>query len=198
MTTFGPKGIIFIKFTIMQLKLFSKSSTVLGCLLITCFSFGQKPFSEPIEGQVNSTFGGTIGKCKASSITFKYRLSTVSGEPAIYTNMKWENSYGTAIDCLGEGDFQIFIHAAVFGQYIDYWIPAQGSFGVMPKGDKKWGMNPLSGSPNWDELFLKNEPSNNSERNYLSADSAKAAWKSGYLRIKGILLLDKNGSKHNF
>ena len=180
----------------MKPKHLFKPGILIVNLFISNFLFAQKPFSEPIEGQVNSTFGGTIEKCKASSITFKYRLSTLSGEPAIYTNMKWENGYGTAIDCLSDGDFDIFIHVTV--QYTDYWIPAQGSFGVMPKGDNQWGMNPLSGSPDWDELFLKNEPSKNSDRNFLSADYAKAAWKSGYLRVKGILILERNGSKHDF
>ena len=180
----------------MQPKLFLKPSLVILSLLITCFTFGQKPFSEPIEGQVNSIFGGTIGKCKASSITFKYRLSTLSGEPTIYTNMKWENSYGTTIDCLSEGDFEIFIHVTIVELYTDYWIPAQGSFGVVPKGDNKWGMNPLSGSPDWDELFLKSEPSKNSSENFIDTDEAKGIWKSGYLQVKGILLIDKNGGKN--
>lgn len=180
----------------MHPKLLVRTSMFLFSLLFTCISFGQKPFSEPIEGQVEESFGGKIGNCKLSSLTIKYRLSTVTGEPAIYTNLKWKNDYGTAIDCLSDGDFEIFIHVVV--QYTDYWIPAQGSFGIMPKGDNKWGMNPLSGSPDWGELFLKGEPSRNSERNFLSADYAKAAWKSGYLRVKGILLIDKNGSKHDY
>ena len=55
------------KLTFMQLKLFLKFSIDLPCFLVTCFSFGVKPFSGPIEGQVNSTFGGAIGNCKASS-----------------------------------------------------------------------------------------------------------------------------------
>lgn len=182
----------------MQPKLFLRPSLVILSLLITCFTFGQKPFSEPIEGQVNPIFAGTIGKCKASSITIKYRLSTIVGEPTIYTNLKWENAYGTAIDCLSDGDFEIFIHITMFGQYTDYWIPAEGSLGLIPNGDNSWGMNPIPGSPSWDELFLKSEPSKDSERNFLSADYAKAAWKSGYLRVKGILLIDKNGDKQYF
>ena len=156
-------------------------------------SFGQRPFSEPIEGQSKSIFGGTIGKCKASSITFKYRLSTLAGEPTIYTNMKWENAYGTSIDCLSDDEFQIFIKVQVI--YTWYWIPAQGSFGLVPKGDNTWGKNPLSGSPNWDNLFLKSEPSKNSSESFIGSDEAKGIWKSGSLRVLGILIIDKDGNK---
>ncbi len=177
----------------MQPRLFLKPSFVLLSLLFTCVSFGQRPFSEPLEGQCKSIFGGTIGKCKASSITFKYRLSTLSGEPTIYTNMKWENTYGTSTDCLSDGEFQTFIKVQVI--YTSYWIPAQGSFGLVPKGDNTWGKNPLAGSPNWDELFLKSEPSKNSSENFIDADEAKGIWKSGSLRVLGILIIDKNGDK---
>lgn len=177
----------------MQPKLFLKPSLVLLSLLITFFSFGQRPFSDPIEGQFTSTFGGKIGKCKASSITFKYRLSTLSGEPTIYTNLKWENAYGTSTDCLSEDPFQMFIKVQVI--YTWYWIPAQGSFGLVPKGDNTWGKNPLAGSPNWDELFLKSEPSKNSSENFIDASESKSIWKSGSLRVLGILIIDSNGNK---
>ena len=184
----------------MKSKFILKPLCFLICLFSASLAIAQKPFSEPIEGQVASIFGGTIGDCKASSITCKYRLSTLVGEPTIFTNMKWENAYGTAVDCISEGDFEIFIYVTVFGQYTDYWIPAQGSFGLVPKGTNTWGENPLSGSPNWDELFLKSAPTKafqNSGREFITSDLAKSIWKSGYLRVKGILLVDKNGNKTN-
>lgn len=46
-----------------------------------------------------------------------------------------------------------------------------------------------------DELFLKSEPSKNSNENFIDADEAKGIWKSGSLRVLGILIIDKNGGK---
>ncbi len=68
--------------------------------------------------------------------------------------------------------------------------PARGSFGLVPKGDNTWAQNPLAGSPNWDELFLKSEPSKNSSENFIDPNEAKGIW-----RVLGILIIDKNGGK---
>lgn len=174
---------------------FLKFLNILLLLTIVNVALSQKPFSEPLDGQFKNGYGGTIGECKTSSITFKYHLSTLVGEPVIFTNFKWENAYGTSLDCLSGEEFQIYIKVRVI--YTSYWIPAAGTGGLVPKGDDNWGHNPLSGSPNWDELFLKNEPSKNSTEDFISADEAKAIWKSGSLRVVGSLILDKKGDRTN-
>jgi hypothetical protein len=175
-----------IKLVILLELLFSAATSVIA----------QRPYTEPIEGQTTTSYNTRIGDCKIASITFKYFLSTVTGEPAIYANLKWENAYGSDPDCLGNESFDIYIH--VVALYNDYWIPAQGAMGLIPAGNNRWGMNPLPGSPNWDELLMKSKPSRNIEPDFLSADYAKTAWKSGYFRVSGILLLDKDGNEYHF
>lgn len=170
-------------------------------IIFTCsISSSQKPLLEPLEGQFTKSFGLTIGKCKISSMSVKYSLSTIVGEPTIYTNLKWVSTNSNYINCLADEKFEIFIQVYVSDG--TYYIPAQGSFGLVPKGDASWGNNPLSGSPDWDELFLTDLSSvrafDEKNRNYLSAENAKYYWKSGKFRVAGIVLLEENGDKTTF
>ena len=164
-------------------------------LFISFSIFGQKPYSEPLEGEYDAS-PYSIGDCKISSMKFKYYLSTLSGEPVIYINLKWQNGYSTDIDCLSDVSFELFIEVYIADRYLTLYIPAQGSFGLIPKGDNTWGANPLAGSPDWDRLFLKYEPrnafANYDDSDYIEADYAKAIWKSGSIMFRSIIIVDKN------
>ena len=96
----------------MQQSFLSKQLLFLLGILLTSHLFAQQPFSEPIEGEGKS-LGITIGDCKMSSMAIKYRLSTLSGEPVVYTNVKWEKSYSGSNDCLSDESFEVLIWVTV-------------------------------------------------------------------------------------
>ncbi len=183
----------------MQNKVLLNLSLVLLSALVTTFCFGQKPYKEPLEGQLHRYSSFTIGTCEVSDVTAKYRLSTTVGEPTVFLNFKWKATSSAKLDCLDSESFEAFIE--VYIGYTKYYIPAAGALGTIPKGDNTWGNDPLSGSPSWSELFLPSlngiTPGNSRNRNYVSEDIAKGYWQSGAFRVTGVVFLDKDGNKNS-
>ncbi|MFT3948565.1 MAG: hypothetical protein QM763_16500 [Agriterribacter sp.] len=179
----------------MQLK----HLLLLASIITACSSFGQKPYKEPLEGEVRRGSSFTIGNCNLSTLTAKYRLSTYMGEPTVYLNFKWSAANSNDNDCLSGEIFEAFIE--IYVSYSDkYYIPAAGAMGTIPKGNNTWGNDPLPGSPNWNELFLPSlngiTPGNSRNRNFISGDRAKNYWQSNTLRVGGIVLVDAQGSQY--
>lgn len=174
-------------------------SVILLTGLFALPGIAQKPFSEPLEGQFHSYSTFSVGSCRTSEMTVKYRLSTIVGQPTVFLNLKWKAYSVSNDDCLNEEPFEMFIEVLVNGGYV--YIPASGALGATPKGDNTWGNNPLAGSPDWDELFLQTiggiKAGKNDKRSYVDADIAKSYWKSGYMKVTSVVMIDKNGDKHS-
>ena len=152
-------------------------------LFLTIQVYSQRPTA---EGEVQKGWF-TLGQCSVASLTAKYRLSALVGEPTVFVNIKWQPSSGSTDDCLGNENFHTFlkIYANIYSSY--YYILADGALGVIPKGNNTYGYNPIPGSPDWDQLFMRN-PSKNRNTNdwdYISADQAKYIWRNG-LQVTGI------------
>ncbi|PZR24749.1 MAG: hypothetical protein DI535_20970 [Citrobacter freundii] len=168
-------------------------------ILLPLFAFislctaAQKPSSSPLTGQV-SAGSISIGKCKISSITVKYTLSTFMGEPTVGSNIKWTKGYSTEEDCLAGEYVEMFLKCRA-GYYSGEFLIEAGE-GTTPKGDGSYGYNPLSGSPDWDELMIPYDYNSvkafQSGRKYLGADQAKKIWKAGFT-ITGVVFIDRNG-----
>lgn len=182
----------------MQYKISLNLSLALLSTLATVFCFGQKPYKEPLEGELHRYSSFIVGTCEVSDITAKYRLSTTIGEPTVFLNFKWKATSSGQLDCLSDESFEVFIE--VYIGYNKYYISAAGALGTIPKGDNTWGNDPLSGSPSWSELFLPSlngiTPGSSRNRNYVSEAIAKGYWQSGNFRVGGVVFLDAKGNQN--
>ena len=144
----------------------------------------------PVEGVIDKSSSFNFGDCAVSRMSIKYRVSTIVGEPAIYSNIKWKG-LSENDNCLSGQKFLIFLKVGM-GGYM-YYLSAGGSYGmIVGRGDDKWGNNPLSGSPNWNKLFTKDITGNTSNLKYITDQEAKLVWKTGF-RISGAVLVTSSG-----
>lgn len=167
----------------------------LAIILVPSSLIAQIGNQERISGAVSRS-GFSIGECHISSMTVKYALSTYMGEPIVGSNLKWTKGYPTDENCLSGESFEIFIKASV-GYYTGNFLIEAGE-GTIPKGDGQYGYNPLSGSPDWDELFIPFDYGSvrafQSNRKYLSGEQVKKIWKSGF-RVLGVVFIDREGKE---
>lgn len=171
----------------------------LFCILLVVFvqtkGLAQQPGVARVTGEVSRT-GFSIGKCNINSMTVKYELSTYMGEPTVGSNLKWTTGYSTDKSCLQGESFEIFIKASV-GNYTGAFLIRAGE-GTIPKGDGSYGYNPLSGSPDWDELLIPYDYGGvkafQTDRKFMAADKAKKIWKEGF-KILGVVFIDKSGGE---
>jgi len=111
-------------------------------------------------------------------------LSILAGEHTLFVNIKWRNGSGSSSDCLDNEKFNVLIK--IYSNYSSsyFFILADGAIGLIPEGNNTWGKNPLADSPSWSELLIKDPPSNNPNNNYdfnfVSADYAKTIWRYGF------------------
>jgi hypothetical protein len=120
-----------------------------------------------VDGTITQT-GLVIAGCQVSSMTVRYHLSTLVGEPVVNGSYTWTAGPGTSSGCLPSD--------------LEVWIRVEGSGGngfvnlnpVVPEAGK-WGMN-VAGSPDWDKYFCAFQ--GNRATQCLDAASAKRLWLS--------------------
>lgn len=161
----------------IDMKNIFRTSIFAFALFQTITVYSQRPSVSEVKGELsNGSF--TLGQCNVASLTAKYSLSTLVGEPTIFVNIKWEPSRNSADDCLGNENFHTFLKIYSYQTSSYYYILADGALGVIPKGNNTYGYNPMAGSPNWDELFMRypSKNPNTNDWNYISAEQAKRIW----------------------
>ena len=157
---------------------------------ILCFqAYSQRPYRSPLEGELQRS-NWTIGKCAIASLTVKYSLSTIAGQPTVFTNIRWKPTTSLGEDWLANENPHLLlqIYSGQTSSY--YFLPADGALGLIPKGNNTYGYNPISGSPNWDQLFTRTATKNpnTNDWNFISADEAKRIWSHDF-QVSGFILV---------
>ena len=112
-----------------------------------------------------------VGDCKVRSMTVKYKIGTLMGEPVVKGSFKWEADQNLSINCL-PSDLVIWLKirnsAGAYG-YIRLapTVPAPGA---------GYGFN-TPGSPDWDEFICGFKGSRSTS--CLSGSDAKTLYKNG-------------------
>jgi len=110
-----------------------------------------------------------IGNCSADSISVKYKLDSLMGEPTVAGSFKWSGS-----NCNLPSSTMI-------------WLKVENSYGgrayvkldpVVPNANAGYGYN-TTGSPNWNSALCGY--SGTRARNCMGPSDAKELWKSGYV-----------------
>jgi len=105
---------------------------------------GQRVNLNTVQGSLQQS-GLVIAGCQVSSMTVRYYLSALVGQPVVNGSYTWTAGPGTANDCLPQ-DLAVWIRVEGSGTYayvnINPVVPVAGS----------WGYN-VSGSPDWDKYF---------------------------------------------
>lgn len=143
-----------------------KTFFIVLLLLLINVSLG---LAEEISGTVTrSNF--QVGECAVSSMSVKYRLNTLLGEPVVNGVFEWTAEPGTSSDCL---NYSTVIYLKVSGSGGHGYIKISPS---VPDSGEGYGFN-TSGSPDWDEVICG---TGTQENDCLTEDQAKNFWKSGF------------------
>lgn len=117
----------------------------------------------------------TYYDCNLSSVTVKWKFSSLMGEAVINGSFSWEAGNGTKDNCLKYDDFIILKVESNSNSNVYAWVKISPT---VPKAGNGFGYN-VSGSPSWDDIFCGFDGSGN-KKDCFSTEEAKSFWKSGF------------------
>lgn len=148
----------------------------------------------PIEGSKVYPGKLDIGECKINLFTIGYRLSLTSGEPILYTNVKWEGKDHQST-CLSNESFEIFL--SIGTDSVPRYIHAGGTANLtIGAGDNQWSTHPYSATVAWDKLITKNFGTTEN-LHYFNSEEAQAICNNGFV-VKSIKIVTSNRKVYTF
>ena len=112
--------------------------------------------------------------CQISSVTAKWAMSTLMGEPVINGVFKWETD-GADVSCLRYDDFIVLKCQSNIDPALSAWVSIAPT---VPNAGAGYGYN-TPGSPNWDNVFCDYDEFDNKTTCFSTTD-AKTFWKNGF------------------
>jgi hypothetical protein len=135
------------------------------------------------EGQLSRS-NIMAGSCNIATITAKYKLGTLFGEPTVNGNFSWDAGDNTPADCLHYSTNIAFkIQSGTAHGYI-YINP------VVPDSGNGFGSN-NTGSPNWNKLICG--LGNGYRDSCVTSEQAKAFFTNGYI-ITEFFIVGQDGA----
>lgn len=125
------------------------------------------PNANTIEGELTKT-NVKIGNGELATITVKYKLWTLMGEPVKITEYKYSASRSLV------SGVKIYLKTENLTKTA--WAYVQDCGGAIPKPGDNWSFN-SPGSPKWSELF---GGTGVYEKKYFTEKQAKNFWKNGF------------------
>lgn len=113
--------------------------------------------------------------CILTSLTVKWNISSLMGEPVVNGSFKWQAGSGTDKDCLNYKDFIILKCQSNSNTNSYAWVKISPT---VPNAGAGFGFN-TSGSPSWDNMFCSYNGIGQVSECW-SAIDAKKFWKSGF------------------
>ncbi len=135
---------------------------VITFVLMTSSLFAVGPGSDSM-----TKYNVRIGNCTADSLTVKWRLDSLMGEPTVSGSFKWD-SYD---DCRLPSSTKIWLKVSSGSNFYGYVKLSP----VTPKANRGYGYN-TTGSPNWNSAICG---WGNQSHQCFDSSQAKSLWKQG-------------------